>query len=81
MTQKRKSNRGVYIKNLQYLCGKKEKYKMDKTLKDFRLFAKDKGVSGMLFDDYTSKMPYDSYIEPKVLEERKNMNLQLVQLR
>lgn len=54
---------------------KERKDKMDNTLKDFRLFARDKGVSGMLFDDYTSKMPYDSYIEPTVLEERKNMNL------
>ena len=54
---------------------RERKDKMDNTLKDFRLFAKDKGVSGMLFDDYTSKMPYDSYIEPTVLEERKNMNL------
>ena len=37
--------------------------------KDFRLFAKDNGVSGMKLDSYSRFM--DSYIEPTIVEERK----------
>lgn len=41
--------------------------------KDFRIFAKDKGVSGTFLDDFTSKTnfnPIAGYISPTILEER-----------
>lgn len=46
---------------------------MNKEYKDFRLFAKDKGVSGSLMDDFVSKSnfnPINGYISPTILEER-----------
>ena len=37
--------------------------------KDFKLFAKDRNVPGLMFDDYFKKI-YNSYIEPTMVEER-----------
>ena len=37
--------------------------------KDFKLFAKDRNVPGLMFDDYFKKI-YNSYIEPTIVEER-----------
>ena len=42
---------------------------MDRLEKDFRLFARDNGVSGSKLDDYSKFL--DTYIEPTIVEERK----------
>jgi len=42
---------------------------MNNLEKDFRLFARDKGVSGTMVDGYSKFL--DTYIEPTIVEERK----------
>lgn len=42
---------------------------MNNLEKDYRLFARDKGVSGTMVDDYSKFL--GTYIEPTIVEERK----------